>query len=106
MKPHGGSCRSCGPCSDEYAPRHGVFYIYTYIIRKRKERRLMDKNLLASDKVPMGLSMALAKNLEAMNAFTALPPEGKAAVIEKTHSVHSKKEMEQLVRDLGHNATM
>ena len=41
-----------------------------------------------------------------MNAFTALPPEGKAAVIEKTHSVHSKKEMEQLVRDLGHNATM
>lgn len=50
--------------------------------------------------------MALAKNLEAMNAFTALPPEGKAAVIEKTHSVHSKKEMEQLVRDLGHNATM
>lgn len=94
------------PCSDEYAPRHGVFYIYTYIIRKRKERRLMDKNLLASDEVPMGLSMALAKNLEAMNAFTALPPEGKAAVIEKTHSVHSKKEMEQLVRDLGHNATM
>ena len=66
----------------------------------------MDKNLLASDEVPMGLSMALAKNLEAMNAFTALPPEGKAAVIEKTHSVHSKKEMEQLVRDLGHNATV
>ncbi len=27
----------------------------------------MDKNLLASDEVPMGLSMALAKNLEAMN---------------------------------------
>ena len=38
----------------------------------------MDKNLLASDEVPMGLSMALAKNLEAMNAFTALPPEGES----------------------------
>ena len=37
----------------------------------------MDKNLLASDEVPMGLSMALAKNLEAMNAFTALPPESR-----------------------------
>ena len=60
----------------------------------------MENNLFGNPEIPMGLGMALAKNVEAMNAFTALPPEGRAAVIEKTHSVQSKKEMEQLVRSL------
>lgn len=61
----------------------------------------MDNHLLNSSDIPMGLSMALAKNREAMNAFAALPPEGQAAVIARTHSVRSKKEMEQLVREIG-----
>lgn len=60
----------------------------------------MEKNVLSSADIPMGLGMALAKNTEAMQAFSSLPPEGQAAVIEKTHSVRSKKEMEQLVRSL------
>ncbi len=64
----------------------------------------MENNLLGSGDIPMGLGMALAKNLEAMNAFTALSPEGKAAVIARTHSVQSKKEMEQLVREIGSSA--
>ena len=59
----------------------------------------MEHSLLSE--LPMGLGMALAKNEQALRAFSALSPGQKAAVIEKTHSVQSKKEMEQLVRDIA-----
>lgn len=62
-------------------------------------------NLLNDSEIPMGLGMALAKNPTAMQVFSALPPEGKAAVIERTHTVASKREMEQLVRDIGEHHT-
>lgn len=59
------------------------------------------RSLLSDGEIPMGLGMALAKNPEALQAFSALPPEGRAAVIGRTHEVHSKREMEQLVREIG-----
>lgn len=55
----------------------------------------MDKRAL-----PLGFGMALAQNEPAMHAFEALSTTEKAAVIEKTNSVHSKQEMEQLVAGL------
>lgn len=48
----------------------------------------------------MGLGMALAQNLQAMEYFAALPPEQQHSVIEQTHAIHSKGEMQQFVRNL------
>lgn len=51
--------------------------------------------------LPLGLGMALAQNETAMHTFEAMSQSEKAAVLQKAHSVHSKKEMQQLVADLG-----
>lgn len=50
--------------------------------------------------LPLGFGMALAQNEAAMHRFESLSPEEKAAVIEKTHSVGSKREMRNLVNSL------
>ena len=49
----------------------------------------------------MGLGMALAQNEAAMQKFESLTEPQKQAVINATHSVKSKREMRQLVRDLS-----
>lgn len=50
--------------------------------------------------LPLGLGMALAQNEEAMKKFESLSETEKRAVIDKTHSVNSKKEMRALVNNL------
>ena len=54
--------------------------------------------------LPLGLGMALAQNEEAMQKFESLTDTQKQAVINATHSVNSKREMQQLVRDLSSGA--
>lgn len=56
-----------------------------------------NQNLANDPEMPMGLGMALSKNLEAMNRFASLPHEKQQAIIEHTHQIGSKKEMEQFV---------
>ena len=53
--------------------------------------------------LPMGLSMALAKNPVAMNYFNGLSPEEQKAFVEGTHQLHSAKEMRQYVNSLCGN---
>ena len=60
-----------------------------------------DRNLANGPEMPMGLGMALAKNLEAMNRFASLPYEKQQAIIEHTHQIGSKKEMEQFVGSIA-----
>lgn len=50
--------------------------------------------------IPMGLSMALAQNPEAMNRFAALSEEEKRRVVQHTHEIGSKKEMRAYVDSL------
>lgn len=57
--------------------------------QKRKDREL-----------PLGFGMALAQNETAMRKFEALTAEEKQSILEKTHSVRSKQEMQQLVSEL------
>lgn len=54
--------------------------------------------------LPLGFGMALAQNESAMKNFEKLTESEKAAVIEKTHSLKSKSEMQNLVSSLtnGH----
>lgn len=50
--------------------------------------------------LPLGFGMALAMNEPAMKRFESLTEAEKAAVIEKTHAVNSKREMQSLVNSL------
>jgi hypothetical protein len=50
--------------------------------------------------IPMGLGMALAQNGGAMEAFASLPESQRAQLIERTHTVSSKQEMQALVREI------
>lgn len=59
-----------------------------------------DQNLAEGPEIPMGLGMALAQNLGMMERFAALPEEQKRQVIDGTHDVHSKKEMQAYVHSL------
>ncbi len=48
-------------------------------------------------KMPVGLGMALAQRPEAMEKFATLSEAEKQKIINGTHSVSSKKEMQQYV---------
>ena len=50
--------------------------------------------------LPLGFGMALTQNEQAMQAFEAMTEGQKRAVIEKTHTVSSRREMQQLVSGL------
>ena len=49
------------------------------------------------DEMPMGFSMALAQNSEAMQKFAMLSEDKKKQIIDGTHSVKSKQEMHEYV---------
>ena len=51
--------------------------------------------------MPLGLSMMLAQNSDAMMYFASLDDAGKQNIINKTHEFSSKKEMRNLVDSLG-----
>ena len=50
--------------------------------------------------MPIGLSMALALNPEAMEKFATLTKAQKQEIINGTHSIKSKEEMQQYVNNL------
>ncbi len=50
--------------------------------------------------LPLGLGMALAQNEAAMSSFEALSEDEKQEIIEKTHTVTSRREMQQLVNSI------
>lgn len=50
--------------------------------------------------MPIGFSMALALNPQAMENFAALTEAQKQEIINGTHNIKSKKEMQQYVDNL------
>ena len=60
---------------------------------------VMMENINLSE-LPMGFGMALAKNNEALTAFASMSKEQQQTVIEKTHDIRSKQEMQQYVNHL------
>lgn len=50
--------------------------------------------------MPLGLGMALAQDVNAMDYFASLPDQKQQEIIGRTHSIQSKQEMHQLVRDM------
>ncbi|MGN1481546.1 hypothetical protein [Porcipelethomonas sp.] len=53
---------------------------------------------MKQDDMPLGFGMALAMNPEAMEKFALLPESRKQEIINGTHNVNSKSEMQQYVR--------
>lgn len=51
--------------------------------------------------LPMGLGMALAQNMRALVCFAAMTPEEQRAVINRTHTIHSKQEMRDYVAGIA-----
>ncbi len=49
------------------------------------------------EELPMGLAMALAKNPQAMTVFGEMNEQEKQNLIDMTHSVTSKSEMQSMV---------
>lgn len=56
----------------------------------------MDEHLDVSE-IPMGLNMAMAKNLDAMTYFTNLSKDKQRQIVDYTHNIKSKKEMRAFV---------
>jgi protein-arginine kinase len=61
------------------------------------------KNYANGNDIPLGLGMALAKNLNAMNYFASLPKEKQDEIINHTHQIQSKSEMQAYVDSLIQN---
>lgn len=55
--------------------------------------------------LPMGLGMALAQDVPAMERFANLSPDQQRDVIDQTHRITSKSEMQALVSRLGQGAS-
>lgn len=55
------------------------------------------QNYVDGPEIPMGLGMALAQNIQAMNYFASLSDEEKKQIIDHTHSIQSKEEMRRFV---------
>lgn len=53
------------------------------------------------DEMPIGFSMALAQNPDAMQKFALLCESKKKQIIDGTHSIKSKQEMHEYVNRLN-----
>ncbi|NLA72978.1 MAG: hypothetical protein GX848_04025 [Clostridiales bacterium] len=59
-----------------------------------------NEKALIGGEIPLGLSMALAQNTDAMKYFSQLPKQKQQNVIAKTKDIHSKKEMQSFVNEI------
>ena len=60
-----------------------------------------NENSLIGGEIPLGLGMALAQNSDAMKHFANLSEQEKQNVIDRTHQIGSKEEMQQFVDSLA-----
>jgi len=58
------------------------------------------ENMTNGPEIPMGLGMALAQNLPAINYFSSLPHNEQQRIIDHTHAIQSKREMQSFVQAL------
>ncbi len=58
------------------------------------------ESLLSSNEIPIGLGMALAENVEAMEYFSSLSKEEKQRIVDHTHKIRSKREMQDFVNSM------
>ena len=64
-------------------------------MKDKEDERSLD--LLGNHEIPIGFSMELAKNTQAMSAFSTMSESQRNNVIETAKNIKSKQEMEQYV---------
>lgn len=57
-------------------------------------------SVLNDKEIPIGLGMALAQNIDAMQVFASMDEGTRNRVIERSHYAHSKNDMQNIVNDL------
>lgn len=62
---------------------------------------MYDNGMIDGSQLPLGLGMAFAQNLHAMNYFSNLSKEEQEEIINQTHEIRSKEEMKKFVSGLG-----
>ena len=50
--------------------------------------------------VPLGFGMALTRNFNAMNAYSAMTDDQKKAILARAHNARSEKEMKEIIDSL------
>lgn len=55
---------------------------------------------MSNIELPLGFGMALAQNEAAMKKFESMTESEKQAILQQTHNVRSKREMQQLIASL------
>ena len=51
--------------------------------------------------VPIGFGMALARNPQALNTYSAMTKEQQQAILNQAHNARSEQEMNQIVNNLA-----
>lgn len=84
-----------------------VITIYEVVVMKINRLKyaytifeVMKMNIFNNDEIPVGLSMALAENLYAMERFGNLNEQQQQDFIQQSRNVGSKQEMRSLVSEL------
>lgn len=57
-------------------------------------------NLLSDKKIPIGLGMALAENMQSLQIFAGMSNAMQQEVINRTHEMNSSADMKQFVNGL------
>lgn len=57
-------------------------------------------SILNDKEIPIGLGMALAQNLDAMQVFASLDKGSRNRIIQRSHQAQSKNDMLNIVDDL------
>ena len=52
-------------------------------------------------KVPLGFGMALSRNPDALNAYSAMTEEQQQVVLAKAHNARSEEEMHRIVNSIA-----
>lgn len=64
------------------------------------------ENYANGPEIPLGLGMALAKNNKAMQYYAGLSKRQQQEIIEQTHTISSKGEMQSFVNSLVKNNSL
>ena len=73
------------------------FFVHSYLhFRKYYVEVIFMTNM----ELPLGFGMALAQNEAAMKKFESMTESEKQAILQQTHNIKSKREMQQLVASL------
>jgi len=66
----------------------------------------ISRNKIYPPDMPMGLDIALAKNSKAADYFYALPEAAQKQIMDHTHTIRSKEEMQTYVDSLADNCSL